>query len=316
MLTQPAPLKKGDSVALVAPSSPVTKAVLAASVRSIKLLGLKPVVMPGCSLSKGYLAGPDAQRAEDLNDAFSNPSVQGIFCIRGGYGSARILPLLDLKSICRNPKVFTGYSDITALHTTFNRLCGFATFHGPMPGEDYTCLNAYSLESLKKALFSSDFTGEFKNPPGEALNTLFPGQAEGILTGGNLTVLQSTLGSAYEIDTKGKILFLEDTGESPYRLDRALTALALAGKFRDCKGIVLGAFTNCGESCAGSGTASAHSSKKGDFRLREIFQELLIPWRKPVVFNLHAGHIASQCTLPFGMRVSLDAGIQKASLFW
>lgn len=315
MLRQPIPLKTGDSAALTAPASPVSKAALSAAVHSLELLGLKPVVMPGCEMSNGYLSGSDARRAEDLNLAFSDPAVRGIFCIRGGYGSARILPLLDLKQIRKNPKIFVGYSDITALHTAFNQLCRFITFHGPMPGENYTLLDAYALESLRGALFSSEFNVVFKNPPGEKLQTLLPGQAEGILTGGNLTVLQSTLGSDYEIDTRGKILFLEDTGESPYRLDRSLTALALAGKLRDCSGILLGTFTNCCDSVPEHTADSPPGGAAIDSGLRELFLELLAPWGKPVAFGMRTGHVASPCTLPFGMRIFLNAGIQGASLF-
>lgn len=298
MPIQPLPLKKGDSAALLAPASPAPDSALEAAVRSLELLGLKPVIMPSCTMSEGYLAGSDARRASDLNRAFSDPSIRGIFCLRGGYGASRILPLLDLEGIRSNPKVFVGYSDITALHSVFNRLCGFVTFHGPMAGEDYTLLDAYSLEILKKMIFSPELAGELKNPPGSPLQVLYPGRAEGILTGGNLTVLQSTLGSSYEIDTKGKILFLEDTGECPYRLDRALTSLALAGKFRDCAGILLGTFTGCGSDLP---------------RLKDLFQERIAPWKKPALFNFHAGHIPSQCTLPLGMRASLRAGDREGS---
>lgn len=316
MLRHPAPLEKGDFAALTAPASPVSETVLSAAADSLEFLGLKPIVMPSCRMADDYLAGSDAQRAEDLNRSFADPAIRGIFCIRGGYGSARILPLLDLEVIRNNPKTFIGYSDITALHTAFNQICGFVTFHGPMPGENYALLDTYSLESLKRSLFFPKAEGEIANPPGKKLQTLFAGQAEGILTGGNLTVLQSTLGSRYEVDTKGKILFLEDTGESPYRLDRALTSLALAGKLRDCSGILLGTFTNCRDSSPEHTAASPQNCAAMEQKLKERFCELLAPWEKPVAFHMQAGHIASQCTLPFGARVFLNASKQGASLFY
>lgn len=317
-MLQPLPLHKGDAVALAAPASPVTCAALQTSIHSIEFLGLKPVVMPGCTMSQSYLSGPDVQRASDLNQAFSDPSIKGIFCVRGGYGSARILPLLDLETIRSHPKMFLGYSDITALHLVFNQLCGFVTFHSPLASEDYSRLDAYSLQSLKKALFFSEHSGEIKNPPGERLEVLLPGKASGILTGGNLTVLQSTLGSSYEVDTKGKILFLEDIGERPYRLDRALTSLALAGKFRDCTGIIFGAFTDCCDPQPGHASAPQRKDGENAAILKELFQEIIKPWGKPALFNLHAGHIASQCSLPLGVQVSFDAqtGPDSAKLYW
>ena len=209
-LKYPCPLKAGDTVALTAPASPVSPDGLDRAVESLEFLGLKPVVMPGCHLSQGYLSGPDWQRAEDLNQAFADPSVKGIFCVRGGYGSARLLPLLDWDRIRRNHKVFAGYSDITALHLALNQLCGFVTYHSPMPAEDYCRMDSFSLESLKASLFSRRPARAAANPAGRNLKTIVPGKARGILVGGNLSVIQSTLGSPYEIDTRGKILFLED----------------------------------------------------------------------------------------------------------
>lgn len=298
-LKKPAPLKKGDQVAITAPASPVSASILEKAVRSIYALDLVPIVMPSCHLTHGYLAGPDAVRADDLNRAFMDPDIAGIFCLRGGYGTMRILPLLDLDAIRSHPKIFVGYSDITALHIVFNQLCGFITFHGPMPNTGYDQLDSFSLESLRNCLFSKSLPASVENPPDHSLHTLYPGKASGILTGGNLSLLSGTLGSPYEIDTRGKILFLEEVGERPYRLDRGLTALSLAGKFRDCAGIILGTFTDCLEPPSDTLSESTSISDTS-LSLSRIIHEVILPWKKPVISNFQAGHSYPQSTLPLG----------------
>lgn len=306
MLKKPKPLQKGDMVALTAPSSPVPPPVLEKSIESIKFLGLEPVVMQSCRLRHGYLSGPDRQRADDINRAFADPSVKGVFCLRGGFGATRILPLLDYDTIRKNPKAFIGYSDVTALHTAFNQLCGFMTFHGPMPNAGYSRIDRYALDSLKGNLFSSQPPGLVADPPGEPLEILHPGKAQGIMTGGNLSLLLATLGSPYEVDTKDKILFLEDVGERPYRLDKALTALSLAGKFRDCAGIILGTFTECEEPDMDTVPPNTRISA-GTLSIHEIFEEVIKPWGKPTIANFRAGHVDPQITIPLGMATRLDA---------
>ena len=289
-------LDAGDRVALIAPSSPAAPAVLDAAVRSLEFLGLMPVVMPSCRMRHGYLSGSDSVRAEDINKAFASGNIKGIFCLRGGYGSARLLPLINYDIIRNNPKIFIGYSDITALHAAFNQICELPTLHGPMPGADYTSLDKFSLDSLKNSLFSRKSMTALENPPTLHLKALFPGKASGVLTGGNLTVLASTLGSLYEIDTRNKIVFLEDVNEPLYKIDRALTALELAGKFRDCSGVILGTFTGC-ENCSPDDSLS----------FSEIIDEIIFRHRKPVISNLYAGHTYPQITLPLGRPVSISA---------
>ncbi len=305
MLKKPEPLKLGDRVALAAPSSPVPPSILETSISSINYLGLEPVVMPSCHMVHGYLSGPDRQRADDINKAFADPSIKGIFCLRGGFGATRLLPLLDYHMIRKNPKVFLGYSDITALHTAFNQLCGFITFHGPMPNTSYSRMDSYSLDSLKQNLFSAQPPGTVINPPHQPLKAVYPGKARGLVTGGNLSLLQGTLGSPYEVDTKDKILFLEDVGERPYRLDKALTALSLAGKFRDCSGIILGTFTECQEPDADAVPPNTRIAGSV-LTIQQIIDEVVRPWGKPTIANLRAGHVAPQCTIALGMEASFD----------
>ena len=291
----PDPLKPGDKVAITAPSSPVSDEKLEMSVESIKFLGLDPVVMPSCHMAHGYLAGPDKQRAEDINTAFADKDIKGIFCLRGGYGTTRLLPLLDFDTIQTNPKVFIGYSDISSLHFNINQKCGLVTFHGPMPTTDYRVHEGFTNDSLRTCLFAPENLKAIGNPEGEKIITLREGHAKGTLVGGNLSLMAGTLGSPYEVDTKGKILFIEDVDEMPFRLDKMLTALALAGKFRDCEGIILGTFERCEE--------ADHPS----LTLREIFEEVVLPWDKPTILNLRAGHIYPQSTLPMGAEVSFEA---------
>ncbi len=297
-MIKPNPLKPGSRVALVAPSSPVGEEKLSLSLESIRFLGFTPVLYPSCTMQNGYLAGTDKARAKDINDAFSNAEIDGVFCLRGGYGAMRILPLLNYDLIKSNPKVFVGYSDITALHTVINELCGFITFHAPMPTAGYHTMDYFSLESLSDAIFGSKLGGRVFNPPDEPLISLCPGKAKGIMAGGNLSVLASTLGSPYEINTKGKILFIEDVDERPYRIDKSLTALDLAGKLDDCEGIVSGTFSNCEEK---------ELEPSMTLTLSQILKQVIGQKKKPALHNFRAGHIYPQSTIPMGAKTYLDA---------
>ena len=297
-MIKPKILKAGDRVAIIAPSSPVSEEKLERSLESVGFLGLVPLQYPSCTMKSGYLSGTDEARAKDVNDAFSNPLIDGIFCIRGGFGATKILPLLDYNLIKNNPKMFLGYSDITALHIVLNQLCGLVTVHGPMPTSGYHTLDYLSLQSLTDALFCDGPVGLAPAPPDEPIETLYPGIAEGLIIGGNLSVLAATLGSPYEVDTKEKILFIEDVDERPYRLDRNLTALALAGKFDDCAGIILGTFADCEET---------ELEEDETLTLTQIFNQVIKPLGKPTIYNFRAGHIYPQISIPMGARTRLDA---------
>ena len=295
-LIKPTPLKPNDSVAIIAPSSPVTEDELQIAIDSIKFLGLSPLPSKSCYLSDGYLAGPDQQRANDVNAAFLDPTIKGIFCLRGGYGAGRILPLLDYHGISQKVKVFVGYSDITALHTVFNRFCGFITYHGPMPWTGYNKLDDFTINALRSSLFKGFEAGKIENPPNQPIRTLHAGLGQGILTGGNLSVIASTLGSPYDIESRDKILFLEEVDESLYKIDRNLTALRLAGKFDKIKGVMLGTFTHN----SNGGKDSYQQS------LSKMFYQIFQPYNIPVVENIRCGHSYPQLTLPLGMPVELS----------
>lgn len=292
----PHPLFPGARVALIAPAGPITPERLDAAVDTVKKLELDPVVFDSCLASHGFFAGTDALRAHDVNLAFADRSVCGILCARGGYGTQRILPLLNISMIRKNPKYFSGYSDITALHIALQQRCGLVTYHTPMPApEPWTRLDAFTLESLRRALFSCP-RGNYDNPPEQPRKCIVPGTASGPLTGGNLTVIAASLGTPYEIDTRGKLLFLEEIGEEPYRLDRLLLQLKLAGKFRDCSGVLLGYCTEC-----------VPSRPEASLTIPEILEEILVSEKKPVLAGIACGHSLPSLSLPFGIHFCMDA---------
>lgn len=299
-MNKPKVLRKGDTVAIIAPSSFVNRSNIEKIEKFIIDIGLKPVFLPSCYERHGHFAGMDKLRAKDVNDAFKSKLFSGIICIRGGYGSPRILKMLDYKMIKENPKFFLGYSDITGIHTVLNNMCNMVTYHGPMAytEELFDLKDDYTLNCLKRVIYDESPLGRYESPGGENLEVVCEGKASGIITGGNLSLLVSTLGSMYEIDTRGKILFIEDVGELNYSIDRMLTSLDLAGKFKDCKGVILGTWKGCrpGEFNDGS----------KDLSLGVIFEEILGKYDMPVFNNFRAGHVYPQYTIPLGSVVDID----------
>lgn len=298
MTVKPAKLQKGSTIGIVAPAGPCyRKNEIANCVKAIEKLGFN--VVPGNTvyMDKGYLAGEDFERARDINEFFMNQDIDGIICLRGGYGSQRILDKIDYDMIRRNPKVFIGYSDITAIHSALNRICGLVTFHGPI-ALNFCGMDEFTLNSFLNCVTSSEPLGEVKNPGNIGkIYSLCSGEAAGQLVGGNLSLLSSSIGSPYEIDTRGKILFIEDVGEEPYRVDRMLTQLILSGKLSDCNGIVLGQWTKC----------EAVEPEK-NLSLTEVLIDRLMPLGKPVLCNLACGHEKTKITIPLGVmsRISKD----------
>lgn len=294
MLT-PKPLFPGARVALLAPASAVPDEKLGPALNLCRSLGLEPVPYPSCYFENrdGYFAASDAQRAADINNAFADPNIDGIWCIRGGYGAHRLQPLLDTGTIRCNPKWFGGYSDITALHTFLNQDCGLETYHCTMPSTEPKP-NDYTLSYLKKAMFGG-LSGVLTYPKGQEPAVLVPGCAQGPLCGGNLSLIAASIGTPWELDCKGKILFLEDIGEKTYRIDSMLTQLRNAGKFRDCEGILLGAWTDC-----------EPEIPERTLTLEEIFRQLIVPAGKPAIAGIPCGHCDTTLALPLGRTVTMD----------
>ena len=308
MIIKPKALSQGDKVAIIAPSTPTDAEKVHRAVEVFATLGVEPVLYPTCFKHHGHLAGLDSERAKDIHDAFANPEIKGIVCLKGGAGAYRLLPLLDYDLIRSNPKVFIGYSDVTALHMAFNKICRMVTYHGQMLISDLflgdKSLESYTIASYKQALFGTEAVGRLDNPEGHELGSLVEGSAQGELLGGNLSLLVTTLGSPYDLDVKGKILFIEDIGEAAYKVDRMLTALALAGKFQDCAGIILGSWTGC--------IAEKKGSYDGhDLPLETVFKEVIAPFNKPTILNLRAGHNYPQPTLAFGTQVRIDTKVPE-----
>lgn len=295
MLT-PNSLYPGAKVALLCASSAVPEERLEPSIAAVRALGLEPVVFPSCYYVNrhGYFAADDAQRAKDLQDAFADPDIQGVLCIRGGYGAGRLLPFLNWRDMARHPKVFCGYSDVTALHIALNQECRMVTYQTPMPStEYYESVDDFTMTYLRRALFGA-LTGPL--PMGELVETLQGGTAQGALCGGNLSLVRDSLGTPWEIDTRGKILFLEDVDEKTYRLDDMLTQLRNAGKFDDCAGVLLGYWTNC-----------LPENPERTLEIPEIIREVVLPAGKPTLAGLACGHSLPTMSLPLGCTVFLDA---------
>lgn len=297
----PKGLKKGDTIGLVGASGATPPESLPQVIDAVEKLGYKVVVGNSCRERHGYLAGSDKLRANDVNRMFLDTSIDGIFCIRGGYGATKILPLLDYGMIKENPKVFAGYSDVTALHIAFNQLCDLVTYHTPMPSTEFIKpeMDDYTWSSFIEGVSFTEKTNYYlANPPKQEMRTLVPGKATGRLVGGNLTLVAASLGTPYEIDTKGKILFLEDIDEYERSVDRMLTQLKLSGKLDEASGILLGAWTNCGPQNPGS---PEHS-----LRLQTIFEEILVPLKKPILMDIACGHCLPTMSLPLGRTISFN----------
>lgn len=290
----PKGFSKNCTLGIVAPSGPFKRYSLDKIESSLINIGYNVKFGKSCYGSyKGYLSSDDVTRAKDIEDMFLDNDIDVILCIRGGYGTPRILNLINYDIIKKNPKPFIGFSDITALHTAFNQKANLVTFHGTMAGScpDW---DDFSYKSLLDSLNMKDILN-IKNPPDSPINTLIAGKCSGVITGGNLSLLVSTLGSEFEIDTKDKILFIEDIGESIYKLDRMLTSLDLAGKFKDCAGIIFGDFCDC------------IKSNDDDFELEELFLDRISKYNKPCISNLKSGHCTPMVTLPLGVHCKLDA---------
>jgi muramoyltetrapeptide carboxypeptidase len=290
-------LCEGDTVGLICPAGPVREDRLESGIDTLRSMGLKVKLGDHARAVRGYLAGSDRDRAEDLNYMFRDSSIKGIFCVRGGFGATRILSLIDYRAIRQNPKVFIGYSDITALHLALEKGAGLVTFHGPMASEMTGDFPQYNRDCLERALFCARPLGEVKNPEGEnPPQTLFPGSVEGPLRGGNLSLICSTLGTPYEIDTKGCILFLEEIGEPPYKIDRMLTHLRMAGKLRDAAAFVFGNWKGCTD------------EKNPDSSVDSLIADLAERERKPCLSNLMIGHDRFNITIPLSCRGLIEKG--------
>ncbi|WP_167530976.1 S66 peptidase family protein [Paraburkholderia agricolaris] len=295
-------LRLDAGVAIVAPASTAPDKVDEAA-RWLTSHGFMARVMPASRAPLAapfeYLAGTDNARREDLHAAFAAPDIGAVWCLRGGFGSSQLVDKIDYALLRANPKPFVGYSDITALHAAIQRHAGFVTFHGPMLSSDLLVNKRAPTETNVFAMIQGGVTqGAWIEPPADfTLTVLVPGVATGRLVGGNLSLHCSMLGTSYEVDTRDAVLFIEDVGETPSRIDRLLTQLRLAGKLATLKGVLVGDFSELGERPDDAVDPAV---------LNPLLRRTLEPLGIPVLAGWPSGHCDPNLTLPLGARVRLD----------
>lgn len=303
-LIRPPHLFPGATLGIIAPASaPPDPRNVDRAIAVLERLGYRIKLAPNVHKRLGYLAGPDRERAGDLMRMFTDKKVNAILCVRGGYGTARLLPLLDYKLIRANAKIFVGYSDITSLHCALLTKAGLVSFHGPMLNSDFATreLPDFTIQSFLQCLASK------KTPinvatgySDKSVRILRRGVARGQLIGGNLALLGTLIGTPWQPPFKNRILFLEDIGEAPYRWDRMLTHLLNCGLLQQVAGIAIGLNADCED-------PKAKTAKEYRQTLEEVFQERLLPLKIPVVTGLPFGHVPHNATLPVGVNATLDA---------
>jgi muramoyltetrapeptide carboxypeptidase len=299
---KPPALKPGDVVGIVAPASDIKRELLEAGCDALHKLGYKPFYFDPILERDLYFAGSHERRAHELQEMFERDDVRAIICARGGYGSNYLLKALDLRKIASHPKIFVGYSDITTLLMYFADAGGFVTFHGPMVTKDFSHTDGVDLASWKAALGGqSEWTLECGANDG--MTPLSQGSAEGILYGGCLSMLVASLGTPYEIQTEGTILFVEDIATKPYQVDRMLMQLKLAGKLADVRGIIFGEMLDCLQ------------SKDQPYKLEDVVMRVLRDLHVPVAYGLRSGHVTrGNITLPIGVRTAMTVTTESLTL--
>ena len=291
-------LQPGDTIGILAPAGNTDIDSLGDAVKYLKSLGYKVKVAPTCRAVYGYFAGTDVMRAADVNNYFKDDEVDAILCLRGGYGSARILDKLDYEAIRQHPKLFIGYSDITAMHTALEQNSHLVTFHGPMltSFKKKESEMDYTRDNFAKTINGSLYPGEIAMPEGMALQSIQPGKAEGKLIGGNLCVLTSLLGTPYELKGDGGILLIEDVGEDTYKVDRMLQQLWQNGLLLRVNGVVVGEFLGAED-----------DYEEGEFHLDEVLTYYAKLSGKPWLKGVPVGHGKDNLCLPLGSRAVMEA---------
>lgn len=292
-MIRPPAIGSGARVALVASAGPLGEGAVDRAVERVRGWGWEPVVGRHARERHGFLAAPDEQRLHDLNQAIRDPGIDAVWLLRGGYGTMRILDRVDWSALRDRPKPIIGFSDNTALHLAAFR-AGVVSFHGPHSAADE--LPDFSVETLRRVVGRAEPAGVLPFPEGEHARTLVPGSAEGVLVGGNLSLLAALCGTAYALDCRGAILFLEEVGEPAYRLDRMLSQLRMCGSLDGVAGVVIGAFTE-----------SPDDEDPDLPSAPEVILDRLDGLGVPVAFGFPFGHISHNWTLPVGVRARLDA---------
>ncbi|WP_109830340.1 S66 peptidase family protein [Reichenbachiella versicolor] len=311
-LIKPAKLKKGAQVGMITPASPMSKNLFDKALKNLDNLGYQVKLSSNLNIKNGFLAGSDQQRIEDIHSMFEDPDIDGIICGRGGYGTGRLLESLNYDLIKSNPKVFCGFSDVTALHYAIQNKTGLVTFHGPVASSDFSSFTKDSFESIvrkgkKSFKVSRPKSWDRLQSTEYTYHTITSGFGLGPLVGGNLSLMCSLVGTPYDIDFSGKVVFIEEIGEDTYRIDRMITQLLNAKKFDNAAGIVLGVFSGC-EIKSKDPSYLEHATLKAV--LFDRFSKLGIP----VIYGLPIGHIADNVTLPMGIEASIDTDKQELKI--
>ncbi len=297
---KPKRLKKGDVIGLITPGSYIDDESLEKAVGNLESMGFQVKMGQHIRSERGFTAGTDAERLEDFHAMFTDNDVAGIWCARGGYGCTRLLPMIDYRLIRKHPKVLVGYSDITALHNAIFKETGLVSFHGPVGASEFTDYNRAHLEAL---LMHPESNHVIKMAPEDIDQTddaftpeiFHAGIAQGELVGGNLSLLAAMAGTSYLPDLKDKLLFIEDIGEKPYRLDRMLTQMRQATNLKQVAGVVLGVFADC-----------QPDEDDRSLSLMETLRDRLGDLKVPTIYGFSFGHIKNQCTFPVGIPAKLD----------
>lgn len=295
-MIKPKALKKGDAIGIVSPASPIGQKYMESFENGLKVLndmGYYTKVGRNALKSNGYFAGSDEERASDLIEMFEDKNISAILCSRGGYGTERLLNLLDFQTISQNPKIFAGYSNISFLLNIFAQYTGLITFHSPMAINIGDCQDNFSINNLISSIseVSKNFALGAKAEGTYANKEYFT--ASGRLYGGNLCTIIGTIGTKYELRTENCILFLEEVSEQAYSIDRMLTLLKNTGKLDHCSGFILGDFTDCQDSSGKS--------------IMDVINDIILPLGKPVIHSFPCGHGPIKTTLPIGAKVQINA---------
>ena len=298
----PKRLKKGDTVGIIAPSSPPNQENLQKALPFLEELGLKIKLGKSVDAAHGYLAGTDEVRLADLRAMFEDPEISGIICAGGGYGAARYADRIDYAMIMENPKIFWGYSDITYLHTAIGEYAKMVTFHGPMLASDVGKPEFHERSGRMFGQLFEPFELHYTEEVAP-LQTLVGGVAQGELVGGNLSLIRSAIGTKFDLDVKGKILLIEDTDEEPYEVDEILNQLRLARKFDEAAGIVIGDFKN-----------ATPKKYKPSLTLDQVFHDYFSDLKIPVVKGFKIGHCEPNFSVPLGALARLDGDAKTLTI--
>ena len=297
---KPPALRSGDTIGIVAISSNVQREALEAGCDELRRLGYKPLYSDSIFERDLYFAGPLDRRLREFEAMLENDDVKAIVCARGGYGANYLLEHLNVQKIKQHPKIFVGYSDLTNFMTYLTDRCNLVTFHGPMAAKDFDHAGGVDLPSWNAALTGQ---AEWEVGSDSGITTLVEGKAEGILYGGCLSLLVASLGTAYEIEPVGTLLFIEDVAAKPFQIDRMVLQLKLAGKLNGVRGIIFGEMLDCLQTA------------QQDYTLQEVVLRIVGDLGIPVAYGLRSGHVSrGNITLPFGVRAALNAKNGEATL--